>query len=134
MIIKKLNKPFLNLIIKGIKFRLDKETYNKETNFIYYNSYYEEIEDFIILGNKIKKLYLGLSFFIYKDKIGINFFAKDQKKHSNMVLETVKTKNKNLKVQYHKFDFLDKNPIFLNCYFFKQDNPLKSFKVKLLLK
>lgn len=134
MIIKKLNKPFLNLIIKGIKFRLDKESYNKKTNFIYYNSYYEEIEDFVILGNKIKKLYLGLSFFIYENKIGINFFAKDQRKYSNAVLETVKPKDKNLKVQYHNFDFLDKNPIFLNCYFFKQDNPLKSFKVKLLLK
>lgn len=132
-IIKKFNRKFIDIEIGSSIFRLEKSSSIIKINSFYYYSEFKNLENFKILKNPIKKMSMGLSFFIKNEKnIGINFFGLQKNKFKELLIETVKIKNSNLKVQYYPINRINRNnPLHVNCFFYDMDQEKGVVDVKI---
>ncbi len=130
--IDKFKKNFFNIEINNYKFKLAKNKLNHRINSFYYYSEFKNLEKFKILNFPIKKIAIGLSFFVVNEKkVGICLFAKNQKKYTFFILETVVEKNPNLHVKYYLIKNL-KDSLIINCFVYEIEKKKGNASVKLI--
>lgn len=132
--IKKFIKNFFDIEINDFKFRLVKSKLNHKINSFYYYSEFENLEKFKILNIPIKKIAIGLSFFVINEKkVGICFFANHEKKNKDFSLETTVEENTNLKVKYYLIKSLkEKDSLVINCCFYEIAEKKGNASVKII--
>jgi len=132
--IDKFKRNFFDIEINDYKFRLVKNKLNHKINSFYYYSEFENLEKFKILNISIKKIAIGLSFFVINEKkVGISFFANHEKKNKDFTLETTVKENTNLKVKYYPIKSLkEKDPLVVNCCFYDTGEEKGNASVKII--
>ena len=132
--IDKFKRNFFDIEINDYKFRLVKNKLNHKINSFYYYSEFENLEKFKILNISIKKIAIGLSFFVINEKkVGISFFANHEKKNKDFTLETTVKENTNLKVKYYPIKSLkEKDPLIVNCCFYDTGEEKGNAGVKII--
>jgi hypothetical protein len=130
-IINKFKKNFFNIEINDCKFKLAKNKLNHRTKSFYYYSEFKNLEKFKISNIPIKRIEIGLSFFVVNEKkVGICIFAKNQRKQT-FILENIVKKNPNLNVNYYLIKNL-KDSLIINCFFYGIDEKKENTSVKLI--
>jgi hypothetical protein len=111
---------------------LAKNKLNHRINSFYYYSEYKNLEKFKILNVTIKRIAIGLSFFVVNEKeVGICLFAENQRKHNYFLLETIMKKNPNLRINYYLIENL-KDSLVLNCFFYEIEKKKGNASVKII--
>ena len=131
-IIDKFKKNFFNIEINDYKFKLEKNKLNHKIKSFYYYSEFKNLEKFKILNIPIKRIEIGLSFFVVNEKkVGICIFAKNQRKQTFFILENIVEKNPNLNVDYYFIKNL-KDSLILNCFFYEINKKKENTNVKII--
>jgi len=126
-ILKLIKRPFINVEFKGSTFKLKKDNFQDNEKIYYFTGEFTKLSKMKVLDHNVKNIFIGLSFFIKNNKLGVSLFFEFYKnnKHKIFNLESIRKDDENLQVKYYNFNkILEKNILKLKCkykdYFLKK--------------